>query len=104
MRIDRLLRSTRRRLAVALALLALGGVVAAHHGVVTDMHHMPAGAICLAILAGTAAVAVALGRVAVPATSGLTLIWTPVDALPPIARSVPARAGPIFLALAVIRR
>jgi hypothetical protein len=43
------------------AVLALAGLVAAHHGMPMDMHAMPAAAMCLAVVGAGVAVAAAIG-------------------------------------------
>ena len=58
-RIREAVRSPRRRLALALVVLSLGGAVAAHHGMTMDEHGMTMGALCLAVLGGSIGVAVA---------------------------------------------
>ncbi len=102
-RIRRLLRRSRRRLTLAVIVVAATGLVALHHGVPMDMHEMPAAAVCLAVLGACAAVAKAAGSLLVPRLA------LPVDWLVPVVwlsepRSVPARAGPLYLRLAVLRR
>jgi hypothetical protein len=99
--IRRLLRRARFRLAAVVAVLALTGLVAAHHGMPMDMHAMPA-AMCLAVVGASVAVAAAIG-VAFPV--GLAPV---ADGLMPRApgspaRGVPARAGPLYLRLTVLR-
>jgi hypothetical protein len=94
----------RRRIVVCLAVLVLLGAVAAHHALPSEMHGMPAAAICLAIIGGIAVIAPALaGR-----GQGHTRTSEPagqlVSLLVPEPRSVPARAGPLFLSLSVLRR
>jgi hypothetical protein len=98
-----LLRRKRRRLGLVLALVAVTGLVALHHGAPMDMHAMPAAAVCLAVLGIGVAVAAAsaLGfrtRLALPADWLIPASW------PTRPRSVPARAGPLYLRLAVLRR
>lgn len=112
MRIRRQLRRQRRRLTVIVTVLALSGVIAAHHsGLAMEMHHdagMSAVAqMCLGVFA---AVGAAL------ATAGVSLIalsrWRPTLSLPaagtlrlpdvPVAR---ARHGPAVVSvLCVCRR
>ena len=99
----RLVRRSRRRLMLAVLLVATTGLVALHHGMPMDMHEMPAAAACLAVLGAGVAVATAADALF---AARLTL---PVDWLLPVvwfteARSVPARAGPLYLRLAVLRR
>jgi hypothetical protein len=86
-----------------MALLAITGLVAMHHGAPMDMHAMPAAAVCLAVLGVGVAVA------AVAAFGFRARLVLPVDWLIPASwpagpRSVPARAGPLYLRLAVLRR
>ncbi len=98
------LRSSRRRLAVMLVLLGLGGAVAVHHGMPMDMHAMSGHTVCLALLAGgvllVAAAAVAAAGGARPWAADLRM---PVTSSGSWCRSVPARAGPVYLRLAVLR-
>jgi hypothetical protein len=99
----RLLCRSRRRLTLAAVLVATASLVALHHGVPMDMHEMPAAAVCLAVLGAGVAVATAAGALFVLRHA------LPVDWLLPVAwltepRSVPARAGPLYLRLAVLRR
>lgn len=99
------LRRSRRRLVVVLALLALGGAVAVHHAM-PDMHSMPGHTICLAVLAGAALLAVGISA----ARDGRPVLPRPLLRLAlrslviPAPRTVPARAGPIYLRLGVLRR
>jgi hypothetical protein len=101
----RLLRSARRRLLLAVAVLAVLGTVAAHHGMPSDMHAMPAAAMCLAVVGAFAAVALT----AAVAPAGLR--W-PSRGLPSFTLrvyfSAPPRAatrdGPLHLRLQVLRR
>ncbi|MDQ2895815.1 MAG: hypothetical protein M3Y09_09240 [Actinomycetota bacterium] len=96
--------SSRRRLAVLLVLFGLVGAVSVHHGMPMDMHAMPGHAVCLALLAGAvllvagAAVTAALGPR--PRTIDVRTPMTPSGTW---CRSVPARAGPLYLRLAVLR-
>lgn len=84
-------------------LVATAGLVALHHGAPIGMHEMPAAAVCLAVLGAGVVVAGTAGRL-------LTRRLAPaVDWLVPVVwltepRSVPARAGPLYLRLAVLRR
>ncbi len=101
--VRRYLRRSRRRVTLAVLLVAITGLVALHHGMPMDMHEMPAAAVCLAVLGAGVAVATAAGALF---AQRLAL---PVDWLVPTAwltepRSVPARAGPLYLRLAVLRR
>jgi len=102
-RVRRLLRRSRRRLTLAVIVVAATSLVALHHGVPMAMHHMPAAAVCLAVLGAGVAVAKAAGALLLPRLA------LPVDWLVPVMwltepRSVPARAGPLYLRLAVLRR
>lgn len=106
LRIRSALRSPRRRLAIVLTVLLLGGIVASHHAEPSGMDSgMAAGAVCLAVLGvGTALlVAEVLPR------------WSPRFEASPVprtrrrlcsgrARGAPARAGPSYLELSVLRR
>jgi hypothetical protein len=79
-------RRTNRRLAVALAVLALGTAVAAEHAAPADHHMDGAMAVCLAIAVGVGAIVAALpvlGRL-VPAPPR-----APVAMLPAVVASVP---------------
>lgn len=99
------LRTPRRRVLLLLAVLILGSAVFYHHAEPTDMDGMVGGALCLAVLGGGTALVI----------SGASRRWLPeLRALPPLRpkslvrpltlRSVPARAGPLFLRLSVLRR
>jgi hypothetical protein len=84
-------------------LLATAGLVALHHAAPIAMHDMPAAAMCLAVVASGVAVArgiagLFLQRFALPAHWLLPLLWFTRPC------SVPARAGPLYLRLAVLRR
>jgi hypothetical protein len=102
--VRRFLTASRRRLALLLALLALCGVVEAHHGVPMDMHAMSAGVVCLAVAA--AAIAVVAAVVGLLVAAWLRPVsWALTRVRPLAPRSVPARAGPaLFLRLGVLRR
>jgi hypothetical protein len=101
--IRRLLRRARFRLAAVEAVLALTGLMAAHHGMPTDMHAMRAAAVCVAVVGAGVAVAAAIGV-------GFPVGLAPVAErlMPPApsspARGVPARASPLYLRLTVLRR
>jgi drug/metabolite transporter (DMT)-like permease len=101
----RLLRSARRRVVLAVAVVVVGGALVAHHGMPTDMHAMPAAAMCLAVI-GTAVAAagiallVDLGRLARP----MAVLWVLHPAPVSAPRSAPVRAGPLFVVLQVLRR
>jgi hypothetical protein len=101
--LGRLLRRTRRRLGLAMALLAITSLVAMHHGAPMDMHAMPAAAVCLAVLGVGVAVAAA-GAFGFRAPLALPADWLIPASWPIGPRSVPARAGPLYLRLAVLRR
>ncbi len=100
----RVLRGSRRRLAVLFVLVGLAGAVGVHHGMPMDMHAMPGQAICLAVLGGAlllvtgVALTGAAGRLPRP-----TNFPTPRALVVPSPRSAPARAGPLYLHLAVLR-
>jgi peptidoglycan/LPS O-acetylase OafA/YrhL len=98
------LRSSRRRLAVVLVLLGLAGAVAVHHGMPMDMHAMPGHTVCLALLAGAALIVAGAARAAarVPRPR-VAELQTPVRPLGAWCRSVPARAGPLYIRLVVLR-
>jgi hypothetical protein len=95
----------RRRFAVALALLSIGGAVAVHHAAPADMSSMAGHAICLAVLGAGLLAAGGVGvkrlRAAAPARPVLRLMPVTLVVLAP--RSVAARAGPIYLRLRVLR-
>jgi hypothetical protein len=102
---SRLLRRARRHLLVAAALLVTSGAVAAHHGMPMDMHAIPAGAMCLAVLGGVAAAAgYALLRTAPRVLPAPSACWATHEAPIRRPRSVPARAGPLIVRLQVLRR
>lgn len=105
LRLRAALRGPRRRLALLLAVLLLGGATAYHHVEPSGMDGMVSGAICLAVIGGGTALLVArvLPR------------WRPTSRAVPLrrrrsiagfvpARGVPARAGPLYLQLSVLRR
>jgi hypothetical protein len=91
-----------RRLAIVLVVLVVGGAVVAHH-TMPEMPGMAAAAACLFIVGGSA-IAVAAVAVALPLRLGPLL--APALPTPPVraTQSAPARAGPIYLALLVLRR
>ncbi len=99
------LSTPRRRLAILAVLLALVGIVAYHHSEPSEMDGMALGAVCLAVLGGaTAALAVEVLRVRLPRPPasqrpGLLFLTRPTPV-----RGIPARAGPLYLRLGVIRR
>jgi hypothetical protein len=84
-------------------LLAITGAVAMHHGALMDMHAMPTAAVCLAVLGVGVAVAAAVAS-AFPRRLALPADWLIPAPWPTGPRSVPARAGPVYLRLAVLRR
>jgi hypothetical protein len=101
--VRRLLRRSRRHLTLALVLAATTGLLALHHGVPMDMHEMPAAAVCVAVLGAGVAVASAAGalvarRLALPLDWLLPVLWLTEP------QGAPARAGPLYLRLAVLRR
>lgn len=99
----RLLRSTRRRLGLVMALLAIATLVALHHSAPMDTHAMPAAAVCLAVLGVGVAVAAA-AALGFRARLALPVNWLTPASCPAGPRSVPARAGPLYLRLTVLRR
>jgi hypothetical protein len=101
--IRRLLRRARWRFAAVVAVLAIAGLVAAHHGMPMDMHEMPTAAVCLAVLGAGVAIAATIG-VAFPARLAFPGDWAIPAAPRSRTRSVPARAGPLYLCLSVLRR
>ncbi len=98
------LRSSRRRLAIVLILVGIGGAVTVHHAMPMNIHAMPGHAICMAVLAGTLllAVATAVNRASarLPRPTNHVLPAARPEAW---CRSVPARAGPLCLRLSVLR-
>jgi hypothetical protein len=108
MRIRRSLRHSRRRLAVLVAVIALGGVVSLHHSrpaMGAMDHSMSKGmTICLAIVTA-AGIAIAVAAAGLfpwrqwSPTSELSFVPSSVPRRPPLAR---ARAGPVVLQ--VLRR
>jgi ABC-type nitrate/sulfonate/bicarbonate transport system substrate-binding protein len=99
----RLLRRTRRRLGLVMALLAITSLVAMHHGAPMDMHAMPAAAVCLGVL-GVGVVGAVAAAFGFRARLALPVDWLMPASWPTGPRSVPARAGPLYLRLAVLRR
>jgi hypothetical protein len=102
-RVRRFVRRSRSHLALAVILIATTSLVALHHGLPMAMHEMPAAAVCLAVLGAGVVVASAAGaslaRRLAPAVDWLVpVVWLTAP------RSVPARAGPLYLRLAVLRR
>ncbi len=98
------LRSSRRRLAVVLVLFGLVGAVSVHHGMPMDMHAMPGHAVCLALLAGAALLVVGAAVSTVRGSRSRNVhLRAPVTPSGTWCRSVPARAGPLYLRLAVLR-
>lgn len=99
------LSTPRRRLAILAVLLALVGIVAYHHSEPSDMDGMALGAVCLAVIGGaTAALAVDVLRLRLPRPPvfhrpGLRFLGRPAPV-----RGIPARAGPLYLRFAVLRR
>ena len=91
-----------RRLAIVLAVLVVGGAVVAHHAM-PDMSGMAAGAACLFVLGVTAVVTAAAAAVGPARPRPASMLPLPVARVP-APRSVPARAGPLYLALLVLRR
>ena len=87
------------------AVVALAGAVVAHHNPI-DMHGMTGMTvtmICLAVLGAATLVAVALNilprvRPRPPTAKILRSLWIPA------AQGTPARAGPLYLRLQVLRR
>jgi hypothetical protein len=105
LRVREALSTPRRRLAILAVLLALVGLVAYHHSEPSDMDGMVVGAVCLAVLGGAAAaLAVEVLRLRLPRPPvsqrpGLLFATRPAPV-----RGIPARAGPLYLRLAVLRR
>lgn len=94
----------RRRQLLVLAVLVLGSAVYYHHTEPSDMGEMVGGAICLAVLAGGTLILSEIRSGLLPRFWPLPLPRPRSLGLPPPTRSVPARAGPLFLRLAVLRR
>lgn len=104
-RLRAVLRTPRRRLLLLLAVLILGGAVFYHHAEPTDMDGMVGGALCLAVLGvGTALLISDASRRWLPEWRALPLLRLQSTLWPSTLRSVPARAGPLFLRLSVLRR
>jgi hypothetical protein len=85
-------------------MIAVAGAVATHHSMPTVMHEMPAGVTCIAVLCAAVAVATGIGLLALPRTWGAPMAWRPPWAWIGPPHSAPARAGPLFLQLRVLRR
>jgi len=103
--IRRLFSHPRRRLLVGVSVLMLAVAVCAHHGgPMPDMYGMDAAtAICLAVLVLGAAIACVISALPLRPRPPWSIASRAVlRVLAP--RAAPARAGPIYLALAVIRR
>lgn len=99
----RLLRTSQRRLGLAFAIAALAGAVLAHHGMPMDMHMAPA-TTCVAVLVlGFAVLRAVAVRVARPLPRVSFGRWGRAVGFP-APKTVPARAGPLYLRLGVIRR
>lgn len=105
LRLGGALRSPRRRPVLLLAVVVLGGAVAYHHVEPSGMDGMVAGALCLAVIGGGTALLLAevlpRWRPALRALSSARprpLSW--IDAT----KASPARAGPLYLQLSVLRR
>ncbi len=98
------LRRSRGRLAVLLVFLGLASAVAVHHGMPKDMHGMSGPAICLAVLGGALLLlaGVALTRAA-RRRARPTNVASPRALVTLLPRCAPARAGPLYLRLAVLR-
>lgn len=96
----------RSRMALALAVTALGGAVVVHHtpvGMHDGMPRMSGVVVCLAVLGVTLLVAAAI--VALPHAGLRHVVAIGLRALAvPAARGAPARAGPLYLRLQVLRR
>jgi hypothetical protein len=86
-------------------LLVTGGAVAAHHGMPMDMQAMPGAAVCLAVLGGAVmAAGSAPFRASLRLLQNFSACWVAHQAPIRRPRSVPARAGPLFVRLQVLRR
>ncbi len=100
----RVLRRSRHRLTLLLVLLGLASAVAVHHGMPMDMHAMGGQAICLAVLGGALLLVTGVVLTAVARRRARpTDLSTPRALIVPLPRSAPARAGPLYLRLAVLR-
>lgn len=105
MQLRRLFTRSHSRIALTAAVVALSGAVVAHHTPI-DVHGMPdmtATMICLGVLGAATLVAVALNvlprvRPRPPTVGILRALWIPPT------RGTPARAGPLYLRLQVLRR
>ena len=104
LRVRRRLRRSHRRLFMILALLGVTGAFVLHHDVPMDMHDMPMGAVCVAVLAIGATAAIGIALVTRPGPWRTSAAWAPTTSRPAEPRGVPARAGPLHLQLLVIRR
>lgn len=97
------LRGPRRWLVLAIV-LTLGAAVVYHHLEPMQMDGMATGVICLAVLGGGTLVAADALRRRLPRPLRFRLPTQRPRATPRPARAVPARAGPLYLRLAVLRR
>jgi hypothetical protein len=86
------------------AMIAVAGALAAHHSIPTDMHNMPAGVTCIAVLGAGIAAATAIGLLALPRTWAKPDTWRPRWTWIEAPRSAAVRASPLFLRLQVLRR
>jgi hypothetical protein len=100
----RVLSTSRGRVVVVVATLALVGAVVAHHSVPTDMHDMSAGVMCIAVVGAALGVATVIGPLALPPVRSSPQAWRPSWTWIGAPRSAPVRAGPLFLRLQVLRR
>lgn len=106
LRLRSALRGARLRLLLLLVVLSLGGVTAYHHGEPSGMEGMVSGVVCLAVLLGDGAtllLSAALARWRLHRPDSSPRIPRSVAWISP-ARGVPARAGPLYLRLSVLRR
>ena len=97
------MRGARRWVLLALVLI-LAAAVVYHHLEPAQMDGMASGAVCLAVLGGGALIAIEALRRRFPRPTSFALPTPRGLAAPRPALGVPARAGPIYLRLAVLRR
>ncbi len=95
-----LMRSSRRRLLTVVVLLGFSGAVAVHHAMPTDMASMPGHAVCVAALLAGALLSVCVRRPRPPRVTNAQALPSRCIACD---WSTPARAGPRYLRLNVLR-
>ena len=100
------MRASQRKLAVVLVLGGLAAAVAVHHSIPMDMHAMPGQSVCLAVLAAGAlltGVAVIVRATRPGPPPRVTNFRIPLSRPVACDWSTPARAGPLYLRLNVLR-